>query len=223
MPSFSPTTALRSPNRSRASQRARMLLVALLTLLLVSGCSVGSSNEEGGSSSPTGSNNAASAQAGIPIEVVEAPGGSVLVFVEVTIQGQGPYPFVLDTGASRTTISPELVNQLNLTKSDRQSEVVGITGSEQANLVQVSEWQLAGITLPESTLVSITLPTATNAEALGKILGTDSLTNLQGLLGSDILSQFERVLIDYESERLILNVPPLPNGSGATSTPTPPR
>ena len=39
----------------------------------------------------------------VPLQVVRA-GGSVVVLVAVSVQGQGPYDFVLDTGASRSVV-----------------------------------------------------------------------------------------------------------------------
>jgi predicted aspartyl protease len=47
-----------------------------------------------------------------------------LILVPTFVNGQGPYDFVLDTGASATLLSPELAERLGLTATSERSETV---------------------------------------------------------------------------------------------------
>ena len=52
-----------------------------------------------------------------------------LVRVPVSVNGQGPFPFTLDTGASTTTLSKKLAEQLGIpTRKGDRPEAVGIGG-----------------------------------------------------------------------------------------------
>jgi hypothetical protein len=50
----------------------------------------------------------------IPLEVVTGPRGSVLAFVPVFIDGQGPVLFALDTGSSETLIDRGVAEDMGL-------------------------------------------------------------------------------------------------------------
>ncbi|MFW9788217.1 MAG: aspartyl protease family protein [Candidatus Thorarchaeota archaeon] len=60
---------------------------------------------------------------------VEIDSGTRLVKVPVTVNGRGPFTFDLDTGASTTTITPQLAESLGIpTRTGAQSEARGIGG-----------------------------------------------------------------------------------------------
>src|SRR5215471_4677537 len=60
------------------------------------------------------------------------PGGAAIV-VPVTINGQGPYKFVVDTGATLTCVDQELARQLNL--PERRGQIgVGATVTSTGNI-----------------------------------------------------------------------------------------
>lgn len=129
----------------------------------------------------------------VPLQVVQTPDGQVLAFVPVTIQGEGPFSFALDTGASQTLIDRQVVNQLDLPVVGQPQQVIGIAGSTDARTVRVEDWSIGDVPLPPSVLADVNLP------------GSGRASELQGLLGSDVLSSFGTITIDYESERLILS------------------
>jgi predicted aspartyl protease len=140
---------------------------------------------------------------GIPIEVIRGRDGNVLVYVNVYVEGQGPYPFVLDTGASRSVIDPGIAEELGLPESDQTGVITGVTGQAQVRMVRVENWSIGEVDVPPSTLVSLELPQIAGPSILGGLLGND-MDRVKGLLGSDALSQFGVIQIDYEQSVLIL-------------------
>jgi predicted aspartyl protease len=128
----------------------------------------------------------------VPLQVVEGPEGSVLALAPVFINGQGPFPFALDTGASVSLIDRELAGQLGLPIAGTPREVTGITGAEEAELVRVDQWQVGEVGLPAAMGVTVNLPEPSRG------------VGLQGLLGSDILSEFGVITVDYRRGILIL-------------------
>jgi Aspartyl protease len=123
-----------------------------------------------------------------PIKVRQL-GGATVVQIEVTIDGQGPYTFVLDTGASTSAIDSSLARRLGLPQAGPPHEVSGIGGSVEAVPVTLSNWSAGPIHLPAGSVDSAPL-------------GLRQLDGSSGLLGSDILSQFGAVTIDYSAQTL---------------------
>ena len=120
-------------------------------------------------------------------------GKEVLALVPVTINGKGPFTFALDTGASRSLMDSAVAKRLDVPKKGSAGKVAGVNAVKKAALVKVSSWRVGQIKLPPTTIVSTNLPYG-NAYA-----------GLQGLLGSDMLSQFDVVTIDYGKEQLRLH------------------
>lgn len=129
----------------------------------------------------------------VPLQVVEGPQGAVLALVPVLIQGQGPFAFALDTGASQSIIDTQIAQQLNLPVVGTAGQVTGVTGAEQANLVRVGQWNAGDVTLPQTDVISLSLPEPSRG------------VGLAGLLGSDILSRFGAVTVDYQRQVLVLH------------------
>jgi hypothetical protein len=141
----------------------------------------------------------------IPLHVLQAPGGGVLAFVPVSINGQGPYDFALDTGVSHSVVDSKIVEQLGLESVGLSGHITGVAGATQASLYGVEQWRLGDIELPATFVVAIDLPEAANPGLLDRVVGGETLEHgLQGLLGSDILSRFGAITIDYDRKELIL-------------------
>jgi predicted aspartyl protease len=132
----------------------------------------------------------------VPLRVMRA-GGSVIVMVAVTLQGQGPYDFVLDTGASRSVVDQQLADDLGLQQVAAVPQVTGVTGPAQATVVRVADWSVGDVTLPSGVVAAIDLQ-LTDSNAAQQLLGR----RLYGLLGSDVLSSFGVVSIDYDQQTL---------------------
>ncbi|MDZ4371858.1 MAG: retroviral-like aspartic protease family protein [Phenylobacterium sp.] len=106
--------------------------------------------------------------------------------VPVRVDGQGPYPFVVDTGANRSVLAAELAAELGL-PSVGEAEVHGIAGVEPAPIALVQRLSVGDIALRR--LRAPLLPRAR--------LGAD------GLLGVDALKD-RRVRLDFRENRLIV-------------------
>ena len=107
--------------------------------------------------------------------------------VPVSIDGRGPYQFVVDTGAERTVISQELARELNLGKG-RGARLHSM--SEVANVETVV---IPSLRVNSSTVNGI------NAPALARFdLGAS------GLLGVDSLAS-QKVVFDFEKETMTVS------------------
>jgi predicted aspartyl protease len=173
---------------------AEVCLLSLVLLLVTSGCGDLLTREARELEGP---------EEGIPVEVVRGVGGTVLVNVDIFIDDQGPYTFVLDTGASRSVIDPAIAAELGLPESSRTGIVTGVTGQAEAAMVEVENWRIGEVPLPPTTVVALELPQIAGPSILGGILG-DRMGEVRGLLGSDMLSEFGVVQLDYEQGVLIL-------------------
>lgn len=123
--------------------------------------------------------------------VVSGGGGSRLMIVPVSIAGHGPYDFALDTGAARSVIDSRIATDLRLPTVGREQTVTGVSGATEAARVRVSSWRVDSVSLPDTTILSLRLPAGNGP-------------SLSGLLGSDMLSRFHTVTLDYEGETVTL-------------------
>ncbi len=119
------------------------------------------------------------------------PGASLLagfdpvqrMTVPVMIEGQGPFIFVVDTGANHTAMAGELAAGLNLPSAGRAT-IHGIAGAEPAQTVSVRSMSI-GTAVTKRVRMPL-LPRAA--------LGAD------GLLGVDVLER-RHVSLDFERNR----------------------
>jgi predicted aspartyl protease len=122
------------------------------------------------------------AQASIPIVILKAKDGETLALARVVIHGHA-YPFLIDTGSSKTLVDDALARRLHLKTVGKPIKVTGVGCSEGASKVRLSNWSIGGQALP-----SIVATSSTIAGSGGKPFG---------LLGSDVLSHFGSIGIDY--------------------------
>jgi hypothetical protein len=142
----------------------------------------------------------------VPIEV-STVAGQVAELVNVCVGGQGPFPFVLDSGAGQSTIDAHLARQLHLASAGPPTLFAGVNCTGTARPVSVGQWSLEGVGLAPQQLTSATLP-----EIGGK-------GEPVGLLGSDVLARFGAVRIDFAGSDLVLPGPqgaPLNDGAAYT-------
>ena len=120
-------------------------------------------------------------------------GKQVIALVPVTIDGKGPFTFALDTGASQSLVDSAVAKELQVRKTGDSHQVAGITNVTKVQTFVVKHWQVGAVQLPSTTVVEANLPFG-NADG-----------GVQGLLGSDMLSQFDVVTIDYAHGELRLH------------------
>lgn len=104
--------------------------------------------------------------------------------VPVTIEGRGPYQFVVDTGSDRTVVSQELATLLKLAAGETVT-MHSMTGVAPANTVTVPSLTVAG-----QTTLGINAPALMQAYLGG-----------HGLLGIDTLKN-RRVVMDFTKRTL---------------------
>jgi len=104
--------------------------------------------------------------------------------VEVDINGQGPFQFVVDTGADRTVLTPSIVERLALPPGP-EIIVHGVSGS-----VTSSTARIASLRAGDARLSDVNLP----------VLPYDRV-GADGLLGVDIL-EGRNVVMDFAKKRL---------------------
>lgn len=112
-----------------------------------------------------------------------------VIVIPVTVNGAGPYEFLLDTGTNTTLVSAEFAQALRLRPVDR-IELMTVTGSQ---------------IVPRAWLESVTVgaKTATNLEALLSDLREARAVKPEicGVLGQNFLSRFN-YLINYRDRRI---------------------
>jgi predicted aspartyl protease len=112
------------------------------------------------------------------------------IIVPVTINGRGPFRFIVDTGASRSTLSPDVVRRLGLSPAaEPQIEVNGITGSAQVPSVSVANLRAGDLAIDGESYPVLSAP----------IMG-----GVDGILGAAGFTQ-QRLSVDFEHNRVALS------------------
>jgi predicted aspartyl protease len=132
---------------------------------------------------------AAHATSTVPLVVLRARDGEVLALARVVIHGRA-FPFLIDTGSSKTLVDVALARTLHLKRVGKPIKVTGVGCSESASKVRIARWSIGGQSLPSIVATSSTIAGA-NGHAFG-------------LLGSDVLSKFGAISIDYAHSVLTL-------------------
>jgi len=112
-----------------------------------------------------------------------------LIVLKIVINGV-PENFILDTGASRTTINRETTKGLGLKEAER-TKARGVGGEVEASMVRVDSFAVGDIVLRDFTCGVVDM------DELKKVIGGE----IAGVLGFDFLSKF-KITIDYKEKRL---------------------
>jgi predicted aspartyl protease len=115
-----------------------------------------------------------------------AGGQNPLILVPVYVDGKGPYEFILDTGAYRCLLSPEISSSIGI-HAESQQRATGVGGTVTISSAHVSSL-LVGTANQENVEVAIT-------DELSR-LGEAVQSKVDGVLGSNFLKDF-RVGLDY--------------------------
>lgn len=109
------------------------------------------------------------------------------VLAPVTINGQGPFRFIVDTGANRSAVSPRVVARLGLDTSVAQPmDVHGVTGTAELPAVEFESLRAGEIDLGR-----VRVP----------VLSDSVFAGADGILGVDGL-QHTRIEVDFTADRV---------------------
>jgi predicted aspartyl protease len=114
--------------------------------------------------------------------------------VQVELQGIGPYPFLIDTGAERTTISSELASALALRPAG-QATIRGMVSSLSAPTYHIDRLDMG----------------RHRADDLRAPALRQTLIGAPGLIGADAL-QHERITLDFRRRTMTIGDAPLRPG-----------
>lgn len=108
------------------------------------------------------------------------------VVAPVSVNGQGPFRFIVDTGANRSVLSQGLVERLGLTP-EGQGEVHSVHGVTIAPLAQVRSLQYGNLSLGTAAMPVLQGP---------MLAGEHGLLGVDGMQGRRLRMDFERNCIE---------------------------
>jgi len=133
----------------------------------------------------------------IPLRILTPSPVISQIFAGVCLNGHGPYPFIVDTGSSRTIVDAALARRLGLVSASAASGMHACGGTSRDATVRLS----AG-------------PFVFGADRRILITGLASPSApLMGILGADALSSLGIDRIDYQAQTLTVPAP----SAGATA------
>jgi predicted aspartyl protease len=121
-------------------------------------------------------------------------GQNPLILLPTRVNGQGPFPFILDTGAGHSLVTPELAERLGL-EIQGTKEGHGAAGALNVSMSCVETLSVGGAQV-ENVPVAITGELHRIAAAIG--------ASIEGDVGYNFLKHFV-VTIDYRNEALRLS------------------
>ena len=109
------------------------------------------------------------------------------VMTHVMVNGKGPFRFVIDTGASRSTLAPHLAKALNLVPSvGRNVMLNGVTGAAEVFTVAVDSIEIGALRFENQNL---------------PVIFTSIMGNADGILGVAGF-QDQRIDVDFKRDRV---------------------
>jgi hypothetical protein len=211
---------VRRPGKGRLGLRATALVAGVgLACTTIVSCGGGfqSDAEQAifpGSCPPVQQTAGNGAVSTVKIKVIQQ-GPAAIGLAPVCVAGHGPYAFVIDSGATTSTFDPQLVKELHLASNGPSETVSGANCTTKQTPVAGPNWAVGDVPLAPQTVSSIDIP------------GFGLRADPAGLLGSDVLSRFGAIQIDYQHQRLTVPVPegpppgPGPNVHGPSSVDIP--
>ncbi len=112
-----------------------------------------------------------------------------LIVVPVTVNGVEGLRFLLDTGASHSCVSPQLVDRLGLV-SRGNATALGAGGTMSLSIVRIATLELAGIVVKRLTVAVV------NVDHVVKLT-----RHIDGVVGNDFLKRFV-VTLDYKQSKV---------------------
>jgi predicted aspartyl protease len=131
---------------------------------------------------------------GIPFRL--AGGAQPLAVVPVTLNGAGPFEFVLDTGAATPVLRPELALRLGV-HIDETKEAAGAGGR-----ISIGVARAGRLAVGEASRADVPVIVSSEIERIAAAVGS----TLDGVIGYEFLRHF-RVTVDYDRLVLVLEDP----------------
>jgi hypothetical protein len=142
----------------------------------------------------------------VPV-ILTTDGAGWIAAVQVCIAGAGPYRFVLDTGSSVSLVTPAIATRLHLPAAGPARQAAGVACSPTVGIARMSAWTLEGVPLGPQTVAVYAVPELLTGE------------RFDGIIGSDVLSRFGTVRLDYRDRTLVLDGPEGPAPAGISTVP----
>ncbi len=114
-----------------------------------------------------------------------------VIVIPVTVNGAGPYQFLLDTGSNTTLVSTEFARMLGLRPIDR-IELVTTTGSQIVPRARVERLAVCAKSVPNVEVLFSDLRAVRSVEPA-----------ISGVLGQNVLTQFN-YLLDYRARQITI-------------------
>lgn len=109
------------------------------------------------------------------------------VMTHVMVNGKGPFRFVIDTGASRSTLAPHLARALGLEKATGRNVMLnGVTGVAEVPTVVVDSLEIGGLKFEDQHL---------------PVIFTSIMGNADGILGVAGFHD-QRIDVDFKRDRV---------------------
>jgi hypothetical protein len=124
----------------------------------------------------------------VPIRMVDGT-----PFVQVRLNGKGPYDFILDTGSNCTAIQPRILAQLSVPLQDRVDVDTALDGS-----IHERRAAIESISVGDVSVSQMYVDTA-NAK-----LFSQKHQHIAGVLGESFLKHFD-ILLDNDKKILVLD------------------
>ena len=130
----------------------------------------------------------------VPAQTVKSKTGGVQVVTVASIKGQD-YAFVVDTGASVTTLDSNLVTKIGLPAAGAVKTTGEVGCKATAQPVTLADWSIGGEKLPSAVVLSATVDFA------GK---TFQGHEIAGVLGSEVYQAFGTLQVNFAGNSISL-------------------
>ncbi len=116
-----------------------------------------------------------------------------LILLQAVVNDEGPFQFILDTGASRTVVTPELVGRLKIPVDQ------GISGTAMGGKLDTLPATMNSLALGGIIIRDLPVVVGTFVDVISTATGA----KLDGIIGNNLLRRY-RVTIDCPAHKLIL-------------------
>ncbi|MDR0368110.1 MAG: retroviral-like aspartic protease family protein [Bacteroidales bacterium] len=136
----------------------------------------------------------------LPFDIRELADDQNMQPVVIACIDEQPVRLVIDTGASHSCLSKKTIKQLTDRKEFKADIVMGV-GSGRLNneLIEIPCFKLGDLIIRDHLFLSLQI------SHVNKVLKSLGIEPIDGLLGSDILCEYNAI-IDYSARKIIFRV-----------------